>query len=256
MAFSSFLTSPLKRELREDLAIEIYVDESSQTGHKYLVIGAMMLSKRRSVEIFEKFSNIRGSYTGEVKWKKLSDMKAPHYRRWVDGVFELIDSRHITLHFLSFDTTQFDHKTYNDGDGEIGFSKLVYQLLLHHVGKPVFGIRPIYGYLDSRTTKHNPENLRLMLNAGLSKHHNIHTQPFRRLTFRESCDCDLIQALDLFIGALAWERNKRGEREEARQCKQDMSDYIMTRSQKKPTKWGFKVWDFNFGKKGSRQPRS
>lgn len=246
MAGSSFFVSPLKRELRDDLAIEVYIDESSQNGHQHLVIGALEFKKKASIEIFRDLASVRGEYTGEVKWKKLSDQKAQHYRRWVDKLFELIAARSIKFHALTCDCTQFDHKRYNSGDGEIGFSKLLYQLLLHRIGKPALGVRPVYGYLDSRTTKHDPDNLRNMLNAGLAKHHQIFTQPFRRLTFIDSRKCDAIQAVDLLCGALAWDRNRRGEREEARQCKKELCEYIVNRSQERHIAWGFNIWTFQF----------
>ena len=250
MVFSSFFSRG-NRELIDDLAIEIYVDESCKNGHNHLILGALEFKQSDSIRIFEGLAEIRGTYTEEIKWNKLSDAKHDNYKKWAEFVFGLLETNSAIVHLLSCDTGQFDHKTHNQGSGELGFSKLIYQLLLHRIGRVNSGRRPIYGYLDSRTTVHSPENLRKMLNAGLSKWHNIHSLPFRRLTFTNSKKCDVIQALDLFTGALGERLNQNAER----QVKKDFSKYVFDRNLKLPFAKRMRHWEFQFAT-GSRSPRS
>lgn len=237
--------------LRKDLAIDFYADESSQSGHRFLVLGVLSAFTANVPAIEREYSQLRRKHNlnSELKWKKTTDQKFDAYRDWTELFFKLAAARSVRFQAMVVDTTQFDHKTYNEGDGEIGFNKMLYQLLLHRIGRLYRGVSPLNGYLDSRTTKHAPERLRQMLNAGLARHHQIDTAPFRKMVFRDSKGCDLIQTVDILTGAIAFERNQHALKMDTRQSKKDLSKIIFTTSIQKPIKWQFKIWDFEFKKK-------
>ena len=119
-----------------------------------------------------RFAEAKGNYKHELKWTKVSKHNLKSYESWVDEFFHLSGrAKLLGFYALVLDTSTFNHKKYNEGDGEIGFSKILYQLLLHSIGRNYGYYRPIVGYLDHRDTVHSPEKLRQMLNAGLLKIH-------------------------------------------------------------------------------------
>lgn len=103
------------------------------------------------------------------------------------------------------DTTQLDHHRYNGGDREIGFSKFMYQLLLKCSRLFCEDGSGVDCFLDDRTTRQTLDELRKILNAGSAKKNG--TRPFKRVEYRDSKDCNLIQAVDLLTGAVAYHWN-------------------------------------------------
>ena len=102
--------------------LEIYVDESSQNKHRYLVLGAVVIELLNAPKIEGLIAKARLPELplGEAKWTKVSKAKLPAYKRLVDVLFDNIKDVH--FHSLFVDTTQQDHKKYNQGDSEIGFN--------------------------------------------------------------------------------------------------------------------------------------
>lgn len=236
--------------LRFDAAIDFYVDESSQNGLKYLVMGSLATRQKSAPNIVEKFARLRNekNFKSELKWKKVSNQKYPFYEAWIDAFFELARGGFVRFNALVVDTSKFDHHKHNEGDGDLGFNKLLYQLLLHRIGKRYKGDSPLYGYLDRRTTKHTPENLRQILNAGLAKYHKIDSAPFRSLQFIESVDSDLIQTVDVLIGGIAYAYNGHALKLGAKEAKKKLSEQIMRRVTKYPFSRQCDIWDFAFKK--------
>ena len=184
-----------------------------------------------------------------MKWTYVSKHNIKTYESWCNLFFKL-SGRAKVLGFsaLVLDVSKFDHKKYNEGDSELGFNKILYQFLLHSIGRNYGYYRPIYGYLDHRTTVHTPERLRQMLNAGLQKihPHKYKDKPFRRLTFRKSKETVLLQMTDILIGAIAFERNLHWTKSDCRPEKISLCQKILEHMHTKPGSWGCKIWDFKF----------
>ena len=232
-------------ELRSNLAINFYADESSQNAHRYLVLGIIAVRTANVAKIVEEYNflNQRFNWEHEVKWTKVHNH--PIFKAWTDKSLDFIAMGKMKFTALVLDTSTFDHEKYNEGDSEIGFNKILYQLLLHRIGRKYGRWAPIYGYLDGRTTIHTPERLRQMINSGLAKI-DIHTAPFRTLEFMDSKNSPLIQAVDLLIGAVAFDKNGHSKKPNARKAKNALSEYILQIAQVKPYKWRFNIWQFEF----------
>lgn len=100
-----------------------------------------------------------------------------------------------------------NHRLYNEGDKELGFNKMLFQLLYSLARK--YKSRPrFYAYLDYRTTKHTPERLRDMLNRKAARDLRVTHNPFRVCQFRQSHEVRLIQATDILTGAIAFKLNQ------------------------------------------------
>jgi hypothetical protein len=237
--------------LRAENFLEFFADESSQTKHRYMVLGAVLVPARAVVEVEQRFAALRPTTkpVSEMKWTKVSKHNIREYEAWVELFFEL--SKLLRFSSVVIDASQFDHRTYNEGDSEIGFNKVLYQFLLHSIGTKYGYVRPIRGYLDARTTVHTPERLRLMLNGGLRKIHanKYWDMPFRELSFLDSSKSALLQLTDILIGAIAFDRNLHWTRPDSRPEKLQLCRRILDFAQTKPGRSACKVWEFQFRQK-------
>jgi hypothetical protein len=211
----------------EDI-LEVYVDESSQTKHRYLVLGAVVVRLISSQIINDIIAKARLPElpNNEMKWTKVSKAKLPAYKRVVDAFFDRSESIH--FHSLFVDTTKQDHKKFNGGDSEIGFNKEVYQL-----ANKVSQLCPndyFHIYPDYRDTKSTPEELRLILNRGAAKRGDPRDWPIRRIQFRDSKDVQLLQLVDILIGAIAFQLNGHDKAPDASAAKVELAKHVMTRA--------------------------
>ncbi len=73
--------------------------------------------------------------TRELKWTKVTNQKFEEYKTFVD--FFIKENKKGTLHFncMIFDNRLIDHNKYSEGNKEVGFYKLYYQLLLRCFGR-------------------------------------------------------------------------------------------------------------------------
>lgn len=144
----------------------IYCDESSQTKHRHLVIGASICRASIAPRIAATIEHIIEPHggTSELKWTKIKRRNLPMYKQVADAFGQLIEAGYLHYYALVVDTSQVDDKTYNDGDSDLGFSKFLYTLLFKFARVYKSDYR-FYTFLDERTTKHTPELLQTILNA-------------------------------------------------------------------------------------------
>lgn len=187
--------------------VDIYIDESSQTQNRYLVLGAVVIDTAYLPQFEASFARLRLPELprNELKWGKVSRTKLPAYLRIVDGFWtdKWLNEAH--FHGVVVDTHQRDHVRYNQGDADIGFNKELYQLA--NKCSRLYGNRLFHLYLDERNTSQTPDDLRLILNRGCKKRGDQRDWPFRRCHFRDSKTCVSLQLADIFIGAIAYHLN-------------------------------------------------
>lgn len=186
----------------------IYIDESSQTKHRYLVLGGLIVP----IDVVEKLqASLLGAKLpelpqGELKWTKVSRTKLKAYQRVVEVVLSnSFVKMGVQFHCLVVDTTKIKDAIYNQGSRDVGFNKEIYQLCMKflrlHSGKL------LHVYLDRRETPNPLEELRAILNFGARKKGISNEWPFRRLHFRDSKDCIIMQTADVILGSLAFQLN-------------------------------------------------
>jgi hypothetical protein len=208
-----------------DQIAEIYIDESSQTNHRYLVLGGvgMKLTNEAQLRSLITAARLPELPEGEAKWTKVSKGKLAAYKRIVDVFFKNIESVH--FHSLVVDTTLLDHQRFNAGSREIGFNKEIYQLAMKFAR--------LYDYLfhvypDYRETILKPEDLRVILNRGCLKKGDTRDWPFRRCQFRDSKDTPWLQLADILIGGIAYRLNGHDKASNASPSKSELSSYILS----------------------------
>lgn len=239
--------------------MNVYCDESCKDAHKYLALGAICVEHKNEQAILNSLAEVRATHgqSGEVKWTKNRRQKLDFYKAFVDVFFDAAASDQMHFSGMYVDTSTFKHGAYNGGDRDLGFSKLIYQLLLHKFGRRFGDVHPMHVYLDARVTQHKPEDMRPMLNADLKKRWNVPSDPFRRITFQDSAKSDLVQLADLLVGCVGATKNGHHNVEGAASHKAELREYIIKRAidnepcgrlNRRNTK-RFYVWKFEFPKR-------
>ena len=211
--------------------LHVYADESCTGGQQYLALGGIALDESFAVGLLARLKAVRDAHAtyGEVKWQKVSKAKLDFYKAYVDVFFDSSATDDVHFYALYVDTHTFNHHKYNGGEAEIGFNKLIYQLLLHKFGRKYGGRYKIKVFLDDRTTKHDPEQMRPMLNKELAKW-EVAGEPFRQIRFRDSKTCDLIQLNDLLVGTVGFKRNRRDKVPGCSPHKIELAEHIVRRA--------------------------
>lgn len=210
---------------------EIYIDETSQTKHRYLVLGGIIIHAPRLQEAEQALAQARLPElpSMELGWTKVSAAKLEAYRRFVDVFFD--NPAHVgpfEMHSLVVDTHKLNDKAFNEGSREIGFNKEIYQLCIKFAKtyrRPLFHVYP-----DSRSTKSRTEDLRLILNRGIKAAGDRRDWPFRRVHFRDSRHWQMLQLVDVLIGALAYRLNGHDQKPDASAAKLELSRHILDRA--------------------------
>ena len=207
---------------------EVYIDESSQNNHRYLVLGGIGVTVDGALRLNEAIAKARlpNLPKGEAKWTKVSKSKLNAYKRIVD-VFTK-DGDLIHFHCLVVDTTLLDHNRFNAGSREIGFNKEIYQLAMKFAR--LYPDYLFHVYPDYRKTTQKPEDLRLILNRGCRKKGDKRDWPFRRCQFRDSKTTLPLQLADILIGGIAYRLNGHDMEPGASPAKSELSSYILDRA--------------------------
>lgn len=231
--------TPLPHEA--DLFCNVYIDESSQTKHRFLVLGGLVVPLSHAAA-FESDIIAARDHTipiskpdgtpRVIKWEKANAYNLAAYKKVVDAFFTF-PTRHniplhknVNIHCVAVDTSKKDLKASGDGDMEIGFDKEVYFLCVPLIGKR-FPKELFHVYPDRRTNKHPLNEAQRIMNFGARKYGDTREWPYRRLRFEDPERCQALQVVDIFIGALAYRINGHYDKLEANPAKKQLSDHIL-----------------------------
>ena len=210
---------------------DLYIDESSQTKHRYLVLGGLIIEAVLTSSLEQELFSARlpDLPAGELGWTKVSRTKLDAYRRFVDVFFNnRYRLRPLEFHTLVVDMHRVRDRDFNQGSREVGFNKEIFQLCNKFAR--LHGERYFYAYLDSRTTKSTTEELRLILNRYRASHGDGRDWPFRRIHFRDSSKLQSLQLVDVLLGALAYQVNGHHEAADASPAKVELSRHVLERA--------------------------
>ena len=241
----------------------VFVDESSQNDHHYMVLGALVVPKagveeaERLMEATLQAHRMAGS---EFKWTKVSRGKADAYQALANLHFDILCPNGVEFHALVIDCHGLDHRCYNQGDADLGYNKFLFQLLLHKVARRFGAEERMVVDLDSRNTTRDPMELQRILNSAMGRELRDHLRPpFTRIAHRDSRTSRLLQLSDLLSGAVAWHKNDQDTRPEASPAKVGLANHIAVRSGRRrlggdtwKSETRMSVWNFALGKRGAR----
>jgi hypothetical protein len=224
------------------LFCNVYIDESSQTQWRYLVLGGLVVPLSHA-ELFEsdlraarettKIPLTRLDGTPRVmKWEKVNAYNFDAYKTVVDTTFNFRRLRikralkDMNLQCVVVDTSKKSLRDTGEGDVDVGFDKEFWFLctvsLLKRYRRELFLLYP-----DRRHSRRPLREARDILNRGAYKYGDLRKFPFRRLRFDDPEQCLALQAVDIFIGALAYRLNGHYDKPNAKAAKRELCDYIL-----------------------------
>lgn len=226
--------------------INIYSDESRHRAERFLLLGGLWVRTEDVLFVEDEIKKIRKkhgyqndsgqwvNFLGEFKWTKISDKYLPVYKDIVDLFFRLIDQSKIRFCVMLVDTHNPAVQAYNNIKRD-GFFKLMYQLYLHNCKVP--GIYKIYpDKITNPQHKVNLEALRVTLDKSLMKKFVDLVPPTNRpghyvsnITPVDSKKIQIIQMIDVVIGAIGYFQNRYFEQSGARQSKVELMKYVFNK---------------------------
>lgn len=227
-----------------DLFCNVYIDESSQNKHRFLVLGGLIVPLSHA-EIFDAdiisardqiISPVNANGDPRViKWEKVSAYNLESYKKVVDAYFTFLNRhktpirKHVDIHCVVVDTQKKSLKLSGEGNIDIGFNKEIYFLCVPVIGKR-YKEELFHIYPDRRTTSQPLDAARRIMNYGAKKYGDRRIWPYRRMRFEDPERCQALQVVDIFIGALAYRLNGHYDKPEANPAKKQLSDYILNRA--------------------------
>ncbi len=186
----------------------IYCDESRHTSDAtdtYMVIGGIMVPRDHKREVVNKIHRLKKQHTaqGEFGWKRLSPNKRDFYWSLID-LFKNDDL--LKFRCVVVNRNNLNHELYNQGDQELGFYKIYYQLLVHWLN--VGCTHHIYLDWQQNKEQHRFSDLKIILQRKLSGRAKVAC-----LEPVTSANQPLIELTDLFIGAVGYAWNQRSTSE-------------------------------------------
>ncbi len=210
-----------------DKTYNIYVDESCHLEHddcSVMCIGYTKIEAERYPMIKEALKKIKLKHRAatEIKWSKLSLSRLPFYKELIDFFF----SSDITFRcVLVKNKNNLDHETFNRGDHNAFYYKVVYLLLNNRYTNPTNeNYRVILDIKDTR----GRERLSELKNC--LSHKNGGNSSFQYFQNIRSHENELLQLTDFFIGAITYKSRKEHEKETASRIKCEVIDYLEKKS--------------------------
>ena len=108
----------------------LFCDESA-TQHRFTVIGLIVCHEKVACKFEPWVEEIVGKHGGssELKWTKVKSHNLPLYKEATSAFFKARRKGFAHFYGLVIDNSRMNHRLYNEGDKEIGFNKMLFQLL-------------------------------------------------------------------------------------------------------------------------------
>jgi hypothetical protein len=228
------------KESEKHLFHEIYIDETSQNDHSFLVLGGIIIPRELSAEFEAEIIEARHprlhtlSSKGrlrEMGWSEVSNGDFDAYKKVLEAFFSFSFCRlqgksGLVKFYCSVVHTRVPGRNYSKGKrGQIGFNREIYFHCLSIAKRARMELFHVYP--DQRSTTQPIEKMAFMLSRGLRKWGDKRDHPFRRVKFRLSDEHQALQISDILIGAVAYRLNRHYDRPDANNDKKRLCDYVL-----------------------------
>jgi hypothetical protein len=182
----------------------LYCDEASTTGARYMLIGGLWVPWETEPAVRSALSEVRARHNllAEMKWTKVSQTMLPAYKDFVDVFFA---EPALAFKCIVLDTRILDYETFHRGDEELGFYKFYFQLVSRNLTPG-----NLYWLFTDERKNRKPYRLavlKLTVNRWWKKRADV--EPLHNVEPRRSHGEDLIQLTDILLGATAYAWNER-----------------------------------------------
>ena len=128
--------NPLPHEA--DLFHNVFIDETCQNGHRYFVIGGLIVPLAHSAQLEHDLKASRATLISPVdkdgcprvlKWQKVCARNVFAYKDFIDAFFlfaqrnNLPVGKHVDLNCVAVDTTTRSLRASGQGDPDVGYNK-------------------------------------------------------------------------------------------------------------------------------------
>ncbi|MFC3832048.1 MULTISPECIES: DUF3800 domain-containing protein [Deinococcus] len=186
--------------------MEVYCDESrlellggTKSSGKYLAIGSIWIPSERRSELKGVLNSWKSLHaiprSREIKWTQIGAKKLDAY---LDLARYLFRYDFCQFRVIIIDSKIIDIDRFHDGNKELAFYKMYYQLLVHRIQKN----QDYRIFLDSKTNRLGPKRV-----ADLRKYLRLRTGSNLELQTVDSADQVLIQYADILTGAVCASAN-------------------------------------------------
>lgn len=232
---------------------QFFCDSSSHRGHKYMVVGGILLPPHRTKELRSKMQAIKDSVkmgpNSEFKWTGYKNgRRKKAYFELVDHFFGMVDKGHAHFHTLICDFSEFDHKHEKHGPKDTfkSVNKLYYQLLVHQICRRYGKTNKIAMYPDHGNDSAEIVNYREAVCISAYRKYGSQFGSLMRIQPYPSSKLLPLQLPDVILGSIAALRENR----KLNTNKQELADYILDKSP--VTSWStstdrnenFTVWNW------------
>lgn len=233
------MPKPTETELLE----EVYIDETSQSGHRFLVIGGITMPKYLSAAFDAYMTKARAPtkleahltdkmQLSEIGWNEISTKDFDSYRTVMQAYFDFAQPRlKSTLTQFEFHCSVVDTsirgRHYSGKRGEIGFNREIYFHCMSIGRRHKYNFFEVYP--DERPTTQSMDDMRKILNHGLRREFRWRPTSFKRVEFRKSHDVQALQISDIMIGAVACRLNGHYD-EPGGDDKKKLCEFILQRT--------------------------
>jgi len=204
-----------------------FTDESSISGHRYMLLGGISCRSHYAQVIQDKIAAIRRASefpTDSLQWKHYRDRKWPSYKQMVDFFLEENSLHRIDFSCVVIDTSKLDHKKYNEGDGETFFQKTMYQLYISIINK--YDANILRGFHGRRESPYEMFHVQGIINSGIArKRGNAMHRPLRQFEYMDVERSGPHQLTDTLLGAVSFYWNS-GLRRSGESRKTKLANYI------------------------------
>ena len=222
----------------------IYIDESSQNDHDYMVLGGIVVPLAFAAQLEKdidnaKPENFRGlgkdGFPREVGWKLTSKGSFARYKKIIDAYADfayrnmqgVLNAGKVQM-FYSVVDLRLPGRAYTGGErGSIAFER---ELYFHCVKISKRGKEYLWHiYPDERSTKSKGYKLSTIMSRGMVKSGSTKPWPARRLKYRDSRDIQALQVSDIVCGAIAFYLNGHYHKPNANADRKQLCDYVIDR---------------------------
>jgi hypothetical protein len=161
-----------------------FADESGVSQERFTVVGGICVHRKLIPAVHEAIREYRevNNMQAELKWTRISNQKLSEYEKLVEYFFALNSTNKAHFYAIVFDAHKWNHARYNQGDADIGLSKLYYQVALQKFIKNCGSAGTCAICVDHRNSSTKLEDLRRMLNSAAKRDLGMAHEPLKQLT--------------------------------------------------------------------------
>lgn len=250
-------------DTRQYIPWKIYIDESRISDSRYKLMGSIWIRANQGWPFVNAYHNITRALCGVepamLHWTKMPSKLNHKYVKYYTSVvdlfyeFQLREAMFYRCLIVGSDY-KLGHEIYHQGDPEVGFHKLYYQLIqpvldanrIYHMR---IAQRPVNMKYASLTQHERLQTLMHALNAGFRKRVvGADYNAVGSVEIRQASNRRLIQLADVLTGAVGfhWEGFDRDVRSNKGKVKAFLSDYIAAKLNRKDLRFTTSLDDRTF----------